>query len=353
MENTQNNFQEEELYQIDLLMVLDDMWRALKKFWLFFLVLIVTCSMLAAFSVILVYSPRYQAYATFVVNAKTAYSSSDTYQEYYNEASADQLSKSFPYILTSGALNDVVAKSRHMDSIPATITAQSIADSALFTIQVQAEDPQLAYDVLQAVIENYPSVAEYIIGDTELTLMDESGVPEEPVNKLSFKRTVAKGILFSIGLSILFLFLYCALSKTVRREEDLKSVLSMTYLGNIPFIKVKKRSDASKSRILLDSQNNGDMLSESVRIVRNRITKETDEQEKAQILITSAEEGEGKTTVSVNLAISMALKGKKVILVDGDLRNPSVTYALGLPEAEFGTVDVLAGQKLTEQHILT
>ncbi|MFX7845463.1 hypothetical protein ABTK14_24700, partial [Acinetobacter baumannii] len=77
--------------------------------------------------------------------------------------------------------------------------------------------------------------------------------------------------------------------------------------GNIPFIKVKKRSDASKSRILLDSQNNGDMLSESVRIVRNRITKETDEQEKAQILITSAEEGEGKTTVSVNLAISMAL----------------------------------------------
>ena len=75
--------------------------------------------MLAAFSVILVYSPRYQAYATFVVNAKTAYSSSDTYKEYYNEASADQLSKSFPYILTSGALNDVVAKSLHMDSIPA------------------------------------------------------------------------------------------------------------------------------------------------------------------------------------------------------------------------------------------
>ena len=71
-----------------------------------------------------------------------------------------------------------MAESLGVDSIPASISAEAIQDTSIFTINVTASDPQIAYDVLQAVIQYYPQVAEYIIGDTQLTLMDESGIPE-------------------------------------------------------------------------------------------------------------------------------------------------------------------------------
>ena len=193
MEKQQNNLREEELEKMDLLAIVDDIWRGLKRFWLLCIVVVATCAIVSAFAVIIAFTPTYEAYSTFVVNSKTAYSDNAAYTNYYNETSASQLSQTFPYILTSGALSDVVAKSLDMDSVPATITADSMEGTALFTIRVRAKDAQTAYDVLQAVIQNYPSVAEYIIGDTELKQMDESGVPEQPVNQLSFKRSAVKG----------------------------------------------------------------------------------------------------------------------------------------------------------------
>lgn len=132
-----------------------------------------------------------QAYSSFVVETKTAYGYN---QSYSDETTAGQLSKTFPYILTSGALSDIVAESLGVDSIPASISAEAIQDTSIFTINVTASDPQIAYDVLQAVIKYYPQVAEYIIGDTQLTLMDESGIPEKPQNPQNFTGAVAKGV---------------------------------------------------------------------------------------------------------------------------------------------------------------
>ncbi|MEE1196673.1 MAG: ABC transporter ATP-binding protein, partial [Lachnospiraceae bacterium] len=140
--------------------ILDDMWRGLKKFYWILLLIISVTSSLFYMQTKKSYSPVYQAYSSFVVNTKTAYAYDTTY---YNKATASQMSKTFPYILTSGALNQVVAESLGLSYVPATITAEAMEDTALFTIKVTASDPQTAYDVLQAVIQNYPSVAEYII----------------------------------------------------------------------------------------------------------------------------------------------------------------------------------------------
>lgn len=317
--------------------ILDDMWRGFKKFFLLCLILIAAGSAGFYFRAERNYSPSYQAYSSFVVDTKTAYVYN---QDYSNKTTAGQLSRTFPYILTSGALADIVADSLGVDTIPASITTEVIPDTAIFTINVTASDPDTAYDVLQAVIKYYPRVAEYIIGNTQLTQMDESGVPDSPVNPPQFQQEAVKGGVVGLILSMAFLLFYALTRRTVRREEDLKAYLSIPYLGSVPKARGKRRKENGKT-ILLDQSGNNAALHESFRTVRTRTVKKSEQDNVRSILVTSATVGEGKTTVAVNLAISLAKKGKRVMLVDGDLRNPSVSKAMGLPPKEHGVTDIL------------
>ena len=189
MENEQNNATGS-IGMLHITTILDDMWRGLKKFYWLLILIISLLATAFYFRARRSYVPYYEAYSSFVVNTSNAYGYNETY---YNQTTASQLSKTFPYIMTSGALNQVVAESLGMDSVPATITAESMEETALFTIRVRSRDPQLSYDVLQAVIENYPTVAEYIIGDTQLTLLDESGVPQNAVNPPAFVDSAYRG----------------------------------------------------------------------------------------------------------------------------------------------------------------
>ena len=284
--------------------ILDDMWRGLKKFFPLCILIIIVCAGGFYLQGRMNYTPSYQAYSSFVVDTKTAYGVSDTY---YNETTAGQLSKTFPYILTSGALQAIVADSLGVDSIPASITAESIPDTPIFTINVTASNPQTAYDVLQAVIQYYPQVAEYIIGDTQLTKMDESGVPSAPLNPPAYGSRAVKGAAAGAALSVFLLFVYASTRNTVRREEDLKAYLSIAYLGSVPKAYGKRRRRQKKT-VLLDGAGNTTVLKESFRTVRTRVVKKAEEDNIKSLLVTSATAGEGKTTVAVNLALALTLR---------------------------------------------
>lgn len=347
MEKEQNN-RMEEMEQIDLILLLDDLWRGIKRFWMWLLLLIAVCAVGNIGLQYVRYQPQYEAYSTFFVDTQNAYVTGETY---YSQTTAEQLSKSFPYIMTSGTLQDMVAKTLGVDNVPATISASSLADSALFTLKVTANDPQTAYDVLQAVIEDYPQVARYIIGDTKLTLMDESGVPQRPINEINNVRSLLMGAAGGAVAGLLLLVVYGITRKTVRREDDLKAYVSVPHLGSMPKIKVKKRS--GKAQILMDTKNSNAMLSESVRVLRNRVMKQAEEENWKTFTITSTQVGEGKTTVAVNLALALAKKEKKVLLLDGDLRSPAAADALGLTKSAVTVSDVLRGAEMPSEEQLS
>ena len=330
-----NEHKNEELKPIDLSILLGDLLGMARRFWWVAVLLMVLLAGFFSFRAWRSYVPQYEASASFTVHVADPLQSD---VRSYNTGTADQMAKTFPYILTSTALKDVVMRQLDMPWLP-PINASVSTGTNIFTLTVTAPQPQQAYDVLQAVIEHYPEVAEFVVGPTVLDLLDESGVPEVPLNQLSISKSALKGILMGAAVWLLLLLVMVLSRSTVHNEDEIKQLMNVSCLGDLP--RVRLHGKLVECPRVTDEQC-GRGFAESVRLIRVRVEKEMQTKGMKVLLISSATPGEGKTTVAINLAQTLAMKGKRTLLVDCDLRNPSVARNLKMQNTG-GLVDLLQG----------
>lgn len=332
-ENSLNT--ETQLEKLDILSFLNDCLHRTRRLW-WVVVLAVGISMgLSYFRSSTSYSPTYVAEATVSVEIVNG-------GVYANRNTAEQMGLIFPYILTSGALSDVISADLDMDTVPGTIKVSSISGTNLLTISVTSWNANYAYDILQSVLKNYPEVAQYVVGQTDLTLIDDSGLPVDTGRSSVIRGSIRRGAVVGLAIGILVILIHVATFRTIRSEAELRSLINVPCLGTLPFSQVKKRrKSASKEINILYDTNRSDYV-EAMRLIRTRLERQLEG--KQVLMITSSISGEGKSTVASNLAISMALKGKRVVLVDCDLRNPSVGEIFNLTDNYPGLISVLRGE---------
>ena len=289
------------------------------------------------------YTPRYTARVSFTVQtANPLYSS----QQYYNTSTAEQLAKTFPYILTSGALMQKVQQELEITSMP-SLSANVLGSTNIFTLSATSTDPELAYEVLQCVVDIYPSVAEFVVGPTTMKLLDDSGVPTVPVNSMDLRRPAVLGFAGGIALWLALSFFYWLTHRTVNSEKELQRLVNLPYLGNLPQVPGYNKTKFRGVCPVLSNRSDKFGFSESVRLLRIRVERAMEKENAKTLLVTSTIANEGKTTLAINLATALAQKGKEVLLVDCDLRNPSVAITYH-KETMPGLSQYLQGQCSTE-----
>ncbi|MGM9929603.1 MAG: polysaccharide biosynthesis tyrosine autokinase [Bacillus sp. (in: firmicutes)] len=344
MEEQNSSAKSDIIDKIDIFSFLTVAFKYFRISWWLLILLMLLGAGLGVLQIEKTYVARYEASASFVVTASSTQDNIIS-NNYYNKISAEQLNATFPYILTSGALNQVVAQDLGLDHVPGEISAQMVGDTNLFQIKVISLDPQLAYDILQSVVENYPVVARYVIGNTKLKLLDETGVPGQPMNPKSYAGSVPKYMFSAAFLYILLLLFRTVTRHTIKNQDDLKKHLNLKYLAGIPQIHFKRRSHEEDPQILINHSSIPAIYSESIETLQIRLMKILKEKQGKSLLITSAMPGEGKTTIACNIALMMAKKGYRTLLIDCDLRNPSVARHLCMDETNGGLCDVLSGKK--------
>lgn len=162
---------------------------------------------------------------------------------------------------------------------------------------------------------------------------------------------LAVGLIFGLGMA----FLYEYLDNTIKSTEEAEKIYGGPVLGIIPVDKLEK---GQKRRLtIVDAP--GSPAAESYRVVRNSLDFINFEHDLRTLLITSATPGEGKSTVSANLAMSLAQAGKKVVLISCDFRRPTtdqffaVNNLIGLSDVLLGTHSLKAAlQRPVDEQLL-
>lgn len=323
-----------------------DFLKGLKKFWWIIIVLAVLFGGFKYYKTQKNFVPVYTSKATFTVSTQTSTSSVNgisAYSFFYDSATVNQLIKTFPYIMSSNVLRDSICEDLDIPTIPVELKASSDTGSNMFTLTATGRDPQMTYDVLLSAVDNYPVAAKYVVGNIKLKMITTPDVATVPSNSSDSLNQGVKGSIIGALLGLLWVLAYAFQRKTVKIKRDITSQLNCEALGVIPEVNFKKHTKAIDKSILFTNANVGKSFMESFRVLRNLVSHSLQDGEKI-VMATSTAPGEGKTTVVTNLALSFGAYGKNVLLVDADLRNPSVIKHLGI------NTDVLPVVKETDEY---
>ena len=336
--------------EIDLIPFLKDLMREVHRYCILLL------AVMLLFGGVFYYfggrkrSSGYTAYSTFTVEPAQAVIFPLTNQK--NQAAA-LVGKMLPSMLSSDAMMSIVKEDlgyAQSERLPASISASVVTNTNLVKLSVSASDAQLAYDVLQSVLRRSTIITDAAIGTVQKTVVDESGVPERRgVSTGNGKKAAAAGLILGLIVGLAALVGKLVLRDTILTEDEISWKLKARSLGRIPWVSKKSPGKA----LTIEADDVPKNFAQSIRAVRCRVEEAAQTSGAKTFLVTSAIKSEGKTTAAVNLALALARNGHRVLLVDGDLRDPSAAKALGMEPGETGLSDLLAGKCTAEQALVS
>ncbi|MGY1774401.1 polysaccharide biosynthesis tyrosine autokinase [Geodermatophilus sp. SYSU D00804] len=322
-------------------MELRELAAALRSGWWFpALGLLLGCAI--ALGVGLLQAPLYSAQTQLFVSTTSAASSSDAYQG--GQFSQERVA-SYAQLLQGEELAGAVVDQLQLDLSPTDvareITASPVPETVLLDVTVTDPSPTRARDIAAAIgtqfgqlVSRLETPAGASTSPVRVTVVDAPEVPSTPAYPRTF-RNVVLGAILGLVIGAACAVLRVRLDRTVRDADEAAA------LGNAPVIGMTLR-DSALQRAHLYTRGAGTGTVEAYRQLGANLQYLDVDQPPRVIMISSAMPAEGKTTLAVNLALSLAEAGRQVVLVEADLRRPRVTRYLGMVGG-VGLTNILSG----------
>ena len=295
------------------------------------------------------YTPNYRTSAVFVVTTK---GSSTTV--YNNLNSTSNVATLFTELLSSSLMRKTVMEEIGVSALDATITTSQIPNTNLISMTVTSSNPRTAFLTAQALISTHEELTYTIVDSVIMEVLQAPTVPTNPSNSANATGQMKRmGMLAALATAVL-LGVHAFMRDTVRSKQEAQKKLDCDCFGEIPHEKKYKTLSAllrrRKTSILINNPTTGFAYVESIRKLRHRVEKHMGSGK--VLMITSLLENEGKSTVAVNLALSLAKKHERVLLIDCDLRKPACHSILDHKKFSSGIKEVLQGKATLADSVL-
>ena len=272
------------------------------------------------------HTPEYTAKALIVVNAKSSTAGSSTLF-----TRSVEMTKVISRVIVDKSIKDKAIDKLGVDEFDGELFAGVEKGTNFMTLSVRSDTPQKAYSLLVAVLESYPEVSDTVLSNAVITVMQTPQMPSSPSNGISnTKRILAVAAITVLAAGCVVIL--SVLRDTVKDEEDFNNKLDAKLLGTIPHErkKIKLRGGFEINKKPLIIHNNAFVtlgFVENFHKIAAKIEHFNRRNGSKVFAVTSVVENEGKSTAAANLAISLADRGHKVILIDMDCKNPTL-YSL-------------------------
>ncbi|UKA70294.1 polysaccharide biosynthesis tyrosine autokinase [Arthrobacter sp. FW306-06-A] len=251
------------------------------------------------------------------------------------------------------------------DALLGSISIKVPLDTAQITVTAKSTDPATAQRVADAWVNGLAAQVEAIetapSNDTKSTAttadagpsvnattavrvlpLGKAVLPSSPTSP-NTKLNLALGALVGMALGVAYALIRRHLDRRIRRAADIERLFGVPVIGTLPVDhRLAGKStivDAGTAEQLHDA---GGAMAEALRELRTNLSFLDVDQPPRVIVVTSSLQAEGKSTVTANLAVTMAAAGENVVVVDGDLRRPTLVDVFNLVPG-VGVTDVLTG----------
>jgi capsular exopolysaccharide synthesis family protein len=290
-------------------------------------------------------SSTYKADITFYVYSNPDYvtdtgvnlSSSDITQANTLLASYMQIMYSNTFlskvIETTGLTNYTVA------ALKKEISATSVSNTAVFKVSVYDTNPINAMNIANAIGELAPDEIIGIVKSGGIEVLDEAQLPTEPYTSTSIFMYALLGAAAGFMLVAVIAVLKGLLNTTLRRQYEIEDMFNIPILGIVPLVLPKKKE--KKANVFLDENSSFD-LKEAYSNIRASLLFTRKGAKCPIYAVTSADCNEGKTTNVLNIGASYAQVGKRVLVIDADMRNGDMDTTIGVDTRGQGLSEYLA-----------
>ncbi len=221
------------------------------------------------------------------------------------------------------------------------VNASVEADTVLLDVTVTDRSPARAHRIAEDIASSLPHVIDRLettgadkASPVNVTVVNEPVIPTEPVSPRP-ALNVGVGLVVGLLIGVAAAVLRDRFDTLVRSRSDLKDI-DVTVLGTVPF------DNDAKAHPLVVQSDPRHGRAEAFRSLRTNLRFVDASRHPRTLVITSSVAGEGKTTTTANLALTIAETQASVCLIEGDLRRPRLLNYLGL-EGAVGLTDVLIG----------
>lgn len=332
-------------------MELRDYANALKRHWLG-IVLMTLLGLAAGYGWAALQTPVYQADASGVVTVATEPDPEMQLIPGANDSIARSRVPTFVEMATWRNVAEKAADALGLDVAPEQLVRRITVDNPdgtpIIKITAEGSTAEAARDLAEAWVVGLAATIDEREGVEELgsalitvELAESAALPSAPSFPDERMALMVGGVL-GLGMGIAFALVRAVSDRRVRARDDVEARLGLAVVGTLP-----AAGEVQDGQRLLAADQSGTKSSyamrEALRVLRTNLQFMNVDDPPRIIVVSSALPGEGKSTVSANLAATLAANGVPVVLVDGDLRRPTVAKTTGV-SAQSGLTDVLAGR---------
>lgn len=293
----------------------------------------IICALVGVIFAAVTYVPQYTSSISYVINSKnTTTDSGLTTNEFMV---AEYLANTYSYVIKSrDFIQRIKAETGLDENLVSYISSSLVESSNIMKVNITTTDADKSYRIASAINTYLPEKAKETVRSGSLEALETPIKAVKPNANMNLIKMGVLGALLGCVLAAAVVVLMQMVKNPVMTPVALTKRMDIKHVGSVPHVEINKGKKGKKAYepMLVTNKKTGFVFSETYKSMRTKIERYAKKNNVKAILVTSALENEGKTTVAANIAISLAQNGNKVIMVDCDLRKPAVAKILDIKE---------------------